>query len=246
MNLYEKLVEASLPLARAKKIKRVCVGIYSTLVEIEKEMVGLVSTFWDFSFPSSGLGNEVNFWNEPADLVIKKYLSFHPIEVSVGLATINAVFSFLNFNKYNLEDPLSKINLSLKDEVIMIGYLEDFFNKLKSKVKKIWIFDIKELENLKLKIPSIERVKLAILSSYLLLTKNLEKVLKEIEGISEVVLTGIETPINPEIFKGTSITWLSGFKVKDKERLFKGVCEGKGVEAFLKTGLIERVNVKVK
>ncbi len=247
MEFYSKLVEISLPLARAKKIKRVCVGLSCVVVELEKEGTGLVSTNWDYSQPLIELEDEIHFWNAPADVVIKKYFSTHPIEVSVALATINAVFSLLsNSNqKAVIKDPFSEIELSSKDEILMIGYFEELFSKLKSKVKKIWVLE-KDWEIIGFKIPPPERIKLAIVSSFLLLTKSLEKVLTKIESVPEIILTGLETPLNPEIFENTPVTWLWGFRVKDAEGLFRRVCEGKGTSSFLKSGVIERVGIKVK
>lgn len=250
MNFYEKLVETSLPLARAKRIKRVCVGIHYTIVELEKEGIGLVSTLWDSSQGFLELGEEVHFWNIPADIVIKKYLSSHPIENSIALATINAVFS-LSFreNSYQrmvIEDPFSEIELSPSDEILMIGYFENLFNKLKSKVKKIWVLE-KDWKTFNFKVSQIKnKLKLAIISSYLLLTKSLEKLWKEIEGIPEVIIIGPEVPLNGEIFKNTPVTYLLSFKVKNSEELFKRVCESKGLNSFLKAGLIEKISLRVK
>lgn len=250
MNFYEKLVETSLPLARAKRIKRVCVGIHYTMVELETGGVGLVSTFWDSSQGFLELGEEVRFWNVSADIVIKKYLSSHPIENSIALATINAVFS-LSFlegssKKMIIEDPFSEIELLPSDEILMIGYFEDFFNKLKSKVKKIWLLE-KNWEIFNFEISQIKnKIKLAIVTSYLFLIKSLEKLWKEIEGIPEVIIIGPEIPLNSEIFKNTPVTYLLGYKVKNSEELFKRVCESKGLYSFLKAGLIEKIGLRIK
>lgn len=249
MNFYKKLVEISLPLARAKKIKKACIGISYVMVELEKGGAGLVSNFGDNLPTYLELGDEVHFWNAPADIIIKKYFSFHPIEISVALATINAVFSLLAFEDYSkkmvVEDPSLQIELSPEDEIVMIGYFEELFNKLKSKVKKIWILEKRD-EILNFKIPQTDKIKLAIVSSSLLLTKSLEKLLKKIDSIPEIVLTGPETPLNPEIFKDTPVTWLLGVKVKDAEGLFRRVCEGKGMLSFLKAGVIEKVGMRIR
>lgn len=248
VNIYKNLVENSLSLARAKRIKRACVGIHYTMVEIERGGVGLAYTFLPETRNCCDLGNEFNFWKSPADIIIKGYLSSHPLEVSVGLATINAIFNnkkdFLK-NAF-LGDIFSEIKLNSKDEILMIGYFEPLFKKLEGKVEKIWVIDNKREES-DFKIFDIShKIKLAIITSSTLVNKTLHSILENLEDIPEVLLMGPTTPLNPEVFKFTPITWLCGSIVRDPEFLFKLICEGKGATSFFKSGVLEKINLRVK
>ncbi len=248
MNIYQKLVENCLSLARAKKTKRVCIGINYTVVEIEKEGVGIAHTILPERNFYENLETEVNLWKSSADLLIKGYLSNNPFEISVGLATINAI---LNNKKNFLSNTLkgeiiSYLNLSDKDEVLMIGYFESIYNQLKGKVKKIWVIE-KPWKNSNLNILEIiHKIKLAIITSFTLLNKTLEDFLELTKEIPHILLMGPSTPLIPEIFKNTPITWLCGNIVKDSELLFREICEGKGIKSFLKSGALERINLKIK
>jgi len=247
-DIYKNLVEASLSIARAKKIKRVCVGIHYTMVEIERGGVGLAYTLLPSAKTCCELGNEFNFWKSPADVVIKGYLGGHPIEVSIGLATINAIFNHKKdlLKDFVVGDVFSEIKLNSKDEVLMIGFFEPLFKKLEGKVSKIWVIE-KKPEESSVKISDIKtKVKVAIITSSTLVNKTLHSVLEELEGIPEVLLMGPTTPLNPEVFRFTPITWLCGSRVKDSELLFRLVCEGKSAPSFFKSGALEKVNVKVK
>jgi len=248
MEIYKNLVETSLSLARAKKVKRVCVGIHYTMVEIERGGAGLAYTLLPEAKICCELGNEFNFWKSPADTVIKGYLLNHPVEISVGLATINAIFS----NKKDflkdafLGDVFSEIKLNAKDEILMIGYFEPLFKKLEGKVKKIWVIEKNWKEPI-FKISDIsDKIKIAIITSSTLVNKTLDSILENLKNVPEVLLMGPSTPLNPEIFKFTPITWLCGSIVKDSELLFKEVCEGKGAISFFKSGALEKVNLRVK
>jgi len=248
MNIYQKLVENCLSLARAKKTKRVCIGINYTVVEIERGGIGIAHTFLPEKEFYRNLENEIDFWKSPADLLIKGYLSNNPLEISVGLATINAILNnkknFL-FNSFK-EDIISQLDLSEKDEILMIGYFESIYNKLKGKVKKIWVIEEK-WTNSNLNISEItHKIKLAIITSTTLLNKTLEDFLEITKEIPEILLAGPSTPLTPNIFKNTSITWLCGSIVKDSELLFRGVCEGKGTESLFKSGALEKIILKIK
>ncbi|HEA83816.1 MAG TPA: hypothetical protein ENI03_00840 [Thermodesulfobacterium geofontis] len=248
MDIYKNIVETSLSLARAKRVKRVCVGIHYTMVEIERGGAGLAYTLLPEAKTCCEIGNELSFWKRPADVVIKGYLSNHPIEVSIGLATINAIFSnkkeFLkNATSVNV---FSEIKLSSSDEILMIGYFEPLLKKLQGKVGKIWIIE-KDQEEVNFKISDIKnKIKAAIITSSTLVNKTLHSILEKLEGIPEVLLMGPTTPLNPEIFRFTPITWLCGSVVKNSEHLFRLVCEGKGTPAFFKSGSLEKVNLRIK
>ena len=247
-DIYKNLVEAGLSLARAKRLKRVCVGIHYTMVEIERGGVGLAYTFLQEVKKCCELRNEITFWKSSADMVVKGYLSGNPIEEVVGLATINAVF---NHKKDFLKDAIpgdifSEIKLDSKDEILMIGYFEPLFKKLEGKVEKIWVID-KPLEETSLKISDIsDKIKLAIITSSTLVNKTLHSVLENLESVPEILLIGPTTPLNPEVFRFTPITWLCGSIVRDPEHLFRMVCEGKGATSFFKSGVLEKINVRVK
>lgn len=248
MDIYQKLVENSLSLARAKKAKRVCIGINYTMVEIERGGTGIANTLlpdWEIYRNSE---NEVDFWKSPADLLIKGYLSNNPLEISVGLAAINAILNNKKNSLFNTfkGDIFSQLNLSGKDEVLMIGYFESIYNKLKGKVKKIWVIE-KIWGNSHFNISeTIHKIKLAIITSSTLLNKTLENFLEITKEIPEVLLIGPSTPLKPEIFKNTPITWLCGSIVKDPELLFRSICEGKGAKSFFKSGALEKINLKIK
>jgi len=247
-DIYKNLVEASLSLARAKRLKRVCVGIHYTMVEIERGGVGLAYTFLPEVKKCCELRNEFTFWKNSADVVVKGYLSGNPIEEVIGFATINAVF---NYKKDFLKDAISgdifsEIKVNSKDEILMIGYFEPLFKKLEGRVGKIWVIE-KPIEETNLKISDIsDKIKLAIVTSSTLVNKTLHSILENLEGIPEILLMGPTTPLNPEVFRFTPITWLCGSIVKDPELLFKMVCEGKGATSFFKSGVLEKINLRVK
>jgi len=248
MGFYEDLVEKALPLARAKKIKRMCVGINYTMVDVERCGPGLAYTDLGEKKYCCEVGEELSFWKRPVDIVLKGYLSAHPVEVAVGLASINAL---LNNRKDVLSETvegeiLSEIPLGEKDEVLMVGYFASVFERLRGRVKKVWVFD-KGFEDPGFGLREVaSKAKLAIISASTLVNKSFDSVIEELEGVKEVILMGPSTPLVPEVFRFTPVTWLCGSVVLDAEGLFKRVCEGKGAPAFFKSKVLKKVSLRVK
>ncbi len=247
MSLYKELVEAALPIARAKKTKRVVVGINYTLVEIERLGPGLSYIFIEKEFCCE-LSSGISFWKRPADILIKNYVSGNPIERAVALATINAIFN----NKKDLkkrelkEDILSELPLDTSAEVVMIGEIRPLVKKLEGKVKKLWIFD-GEWDEIKFSFAeAAKKSKIAFITSSTLVNQTLEEVLTFVKEVPEVVLIGPSTPLYPQIFRFTPITWLCGAICEDGELLFKLVCEGKGAPAFFKEKALRKVVLRVE
>jgi len=247
LSLYKELVEAALPLARAKKTKRVVVGINYTLVEVERLGPGLAYTFIEKELCCELL-SDISFWRTPADILIKNYISGNPIEKAVGLATINAILNNRrDLKKQKLEeDVLSELPLDTSAEVVMIGEIAPLVKRLKGRVKKLWIFD-GEWEEIKFSFAEAARkAKIAFITSSTLVNQTLEEVLTFVKEVPEVVLIGPSTPLCPQVFRFTPITWLCGAIYEDAELLFKLVCEGKGAPAFFKEGALRKVALRVE
>ncbi|QER41274.1 hypothetical protein F1847_00420 [Thermodesulfobacterium sp. TA1] len=252
MGIYTELVEKAIPYSRAKKIKRMVLGIHYTMVEVERLGAGLAYTLLPEIKSCCELNDSINFWKMPADIAIKGYLSNNQVEVIVGLATINAVLSSKKENfKNSLEgDLFLELKLGYRDEVLMIGRFDPVIRKLQGRVKKIWVLE-KEEDMKSFSVADIkDRLKLVIITSSTLVNKTLEDCLESLYGVPEVVLMGPSTPLCPEVFRFTPITWLCGAVVKDPDQLFTKICEGKGAQAFFKAvgpkPILEKINLRVK
>jgi len=246
MGLYEELVERALSFARAKKIKRLVVSPFYVFSELERGGAGLA--YFDREFVNACCEeSEEPLWKRPADLIIKRYLNPPTFETPLALSVINAVLnSRKEILKETASDPLEVISLSLEDEVLMIGYFEPLVKKLQGKVKKIWVVERPDPFATLSQIENFEKIKFAIVTSATLSNKGLHLYFPYLERIPEVILMGPTTPLDPEVFKFTPITWLSGAIVKDSELLFRLVCEGKGTKSFFKNGALEKINLRVK
>lgn len=246
--IYKELVDRAISFGRGKRVKRAVLGLFYAFSEIERGGAGLAYVDRDF-ISSCCEAQEITFWKEPADLVVKHYLQGSWIESYLALSVINALINHSKeMTKFPyFEDPFQEIALDKEDKVLMIGYFEPIFRKLTGKVKSIIVVEKEESSSLeKLIYKGMDNIKVAIVTSATLSNKTFHTYLPILKDIPEVLLMGPSTPLCPEIFKYTPVTWLCGVKVKDSELLFRLVCEGKGTPIFFKKGALEKVNIKVQ
>ncbi|QJA05652.1 hypothetical protein FVE67_02035 [Thermosulfurimonas marina] len=246
MRLEEALVEAATPLARGRILRRVFIGLGYTAVELSDGRCGLAYTLFEPGC-CDYLPPEVSFRGRPADLALRHLLSTHPLERSVALATVNALF---NSRKLPLleGDVLELVRPRPEDEVAMVGHFEPLARKLSRKVKHLWIFEKGERLGPGL-LPETEmpvflpRATLVFVTAVTILNRTLEDILEQIQRAREVVLLGPSTPLAPEVFCDFPMSLLSGVRVKDAEALFSGVAEARGFRGLKEA--LEKVNLRV-
>ncbi len=84
----------------------------------------------------------------------------------------------------------------------------------------------------------------AMITSTSILNRTVEKILSAARSCREVILLGASTPLIPEVFAGTSVTFLSGIIVSHPRDLLRIVSEGGGMELFKKT--VKKVNLSLR
>lgn len=246
MEIYKELIERAISLARAKRVKRMVAGIHYVFAEVERSGCGLA--YMDRGFLETCCeSSETTYWRQPADLILKGYLGYHPIEVPLALAVMNSLFNHRKeILKENIQDPFESISLDSEDEILMIGYFEPLYKKLQGRVKRILVIEKEAINSVPRMLRDVESIRLAIVTSATLANKTLHYYFPVLEKIPEVMLLGPSTPLAPEIFKDYPISWLCGVAVKDGEQLFRLVCEGKGTPTFFKANVLEKVNLKIR
>ncbi len=246
MTIYERLLEKALSRGRGRRAVDVRIGLGYTAVALDNGSVGLAYTPLEEKAGCNILPPEVSFHDRPADLLAKNFLSPNPIEVAVGLATINAVLNNPR-EDFLLGDPLSLLKPGPEDKVAMVGFFEPLVKRLQGKVQELWVFERSEgrfaeaLSEVEM-VDYLPQATVAIITSVTLINKTLEEILDLLASPRAVILLGPSTPLLPEVFQDQKITLLSGMVVKDKE-ILKVVSEAKGTKAF--GPYVEKVNLKI-
>jgi hypothetical protein len=131
----------------------------------------------------------------------------------------------------------------------MVGNFAPMLPRLKEKSSSILIFEQIERKQGNL-LPEEEAYRLlpqcqvAMITSTSILNRTVEKILSAAQSCREVILLGASTPLIPEVFIGTSVTFLSGIIVSRPLDLLRIVSEGGGMPLFKKT--IKKVNLSLR
>jgi uncharacterized protein (DUF4213/DUF364 family) len=83
----------------------------------------------------------------------------------------------------------------------------------------------------------------ALITSTTLITESLDALLGAAAGCREVALLGPSTPLLPEVFVGTPVTWLSGIRIGCPEKVLRVVSEGGGTRTF--SPYVQKVNLRL-
>ncbi len=158
------------------------------------------------------------------------------LECSLGLATANALA--------NTEprpvlggDVLEAVRFQASDRVAMIGFFGPLVPSLEKMVAQLEVFE--ETDRLSGNSrPSPEAMEtlpesdVALITSTSIINGTLDKLLEAASKCREVVLLGSSTPLSPETFRHTNVTWLSGIVVTDPDGILRVVSEGAGTAFF--------------
>jgi uncharacterized protein (DUF4213/DUF364 family) len=83
----------------------------------------------------------------------------------------------------------------------------------------------------------------ALITSTTLITQSLEPLLQAAGGCRVVALLGPSTPLVPEAFTGTPVTWLSGIVITHPQEVLRVVSEGGGTREF--SSYARKVNLDI-
>jgi uncharacterized protein len=171
-----------------------------------------------------------------------------PIERAIGLAAANALVAARPFAAVTGGDILGALALHPADRVGMVGCFEPLIAPLQALVSSLTVFersgdragDVQPAERALDLLPTCS---VALITSSALLTDTLDTLLDAAAGCREVALLGPSTPLLPEVFVGTPVTWLSGIRITSSADVLRVVSEGGGTRSF--SPYVRKVNLRL-
>jgi uncharacterized protein (DUF4213/DUF364 family) len=234
--------------AKYKKIEDLRIGLCYTAVLLNDGNLGLAYTFHSkgeyhscCNAPDSGSLK----WRKAQDIV-NFSLSENLLESSIGIATVNALVN-KHIDNVIEGDILEVVKPHKEDTVGMVGFFGPLIDPLKKSVKKVHIFEEKNIPdysdvNPKEKIPEIlPHCSFIIVSATTLINKTIDLLLPLAHKAREITIVGASTPLLSSVFSKRGVTMLSGIQAVDNERVLQIVSEGGGMRAFKNS--IKKVNV---
>jgi hypothetical protein len=224
--------------ARSTRIADIRIGLCYTAVLLETGRVGVAFTFReDLPGTCCPLSGERPLAGRNADELLSYLLSSNPLERGLGLATANALVSGRRQAKFSEENILDAPTLRPDDRVGMVGFFGPLVSRIEERVASLVIFE--KRPGLAAGVQPAERAHellpactVALITATTLVSGGLEALLDAAAGCREVVLLGPSTPLLPEAFLGTPVTWLSGIRVTHPMEVLRVVSEGGGTREF--------------
>ncbi len=234
--------------ARARAID-VRIGLGYTAVLTDSECAGVAYT------PREDLNHGCSPLREAGSLVDRRlsdllaYLeSRQPIERAIGLAAANALVAARPPTPVTGGDILQVLVLRPADRVGMVGCFEPLIAPLQAQVASLTIFErsggwtvgVQPAERALELLPTCS---VALITSTALITESLDALVEAAAGCREVALLGPSTPLLPEVFVDTPVTWLSGIRIESPAKVLRVVSEGGGTRNF--SPYVRKLNLRV-
>ena len=212
-----EVLQAEAARARAVDVR---IGLGYTAVLTDSECAGVAYT------PREDLDHGCSPLREAGPLAGRRvsdllpYLeSRKPIERAIGLAAANALVAARPPASVTGGDILRVLALRPTDRVGMVGCFEPLIAPLQAQVASLTIFErsgdrtvgVQPAERALDLLPTCS---VALITSTALITESLDALLEAAAGCREVALLGPSTPLLPEVFADTPVTWLSGIRIR--------------------------------
>ncbi len=238
-----------MPRAKGVRVKDVRIGLGYTAVLLDNGQAGVALTFqqgvkrgctvFDGLHPLAG---------RAAGALLPFLESTDRIEMAVALATANALANTMREDMLE-GDIMEHIQIGQEERVGMVGYFAPMLPRLKEKTSSIMIFEQIERKEGHL-LPEEEAYRLlpqcqvAMITSTSILNHTVENILQAARSCREVILLGASTPLIPEVFDGTPVTFLSGVTVIHPQELLRIISEGGGMRLFKEN--VRKVNLSLR
>ncbi|MBT6498699.1 MAG: hypothetical protein HN580_00370 [Deltaproteobacteria bacterium] len=233
--ILKNLKKYALSNRQEASIADVRIGLSYTAVRLNNGSVGVAMTFHK-DIPHGCLPDKTPMIGKKAGELIEKADSQNILERTVAIATINAT---LNRNRPDLKtgDVLEILNPGKDDIVGMVGFFGPLVPKLKSQVKKLYIFEksTSKSEGLLSEEKAFDilpECTIALITSTSLINLSFEKIVETARNCRKVVLVGSSTPLAPDVFKAFGVDILSGIIVTDHAQVLRIVSESGGMKSF--------------
>lgn len=234
--------------AKRHFVQEVRVGLGYTAVQLDNHSCGIAYTFRDYSPECcSVLKQAGSFKGRNAWELVNLFVADSLLEVSLGLATINALADCQGYERY--EGGLEEIlEIEKEDKVGVIGDFIPLIDRLKKTTDHLFVFERgklrRELYTPYQKIKDIlPKCSVVIITSTTLINKTFEGILSLVKDARIACMLGPSTPLVPDFFQGSRINLLSGVEIVNPERVLQVVSEGGGMQQL--KDCVKKVNLKL-
>jgi len=234
--------------ANLHKLADIRIGLSYTAIQLDNGNIGLSYTArTPIGESCTRLKESGQFIGKDAYSILQWLNSDIPLARTIALATANALIP-LDSIKIFKGSVIKKLGLTEDDKIGMIGFFAPMIPILREYTSQIYIFDkgknvsqLSPLEDMPIILPQCSII---FISSTTIINGTYNDVLRLCSNAREIIMIGPSTPMLPKVFEETNITWLSGRKIIDSEKLLEVVSQAGGTHKFSK--ITEKINIRIK
>ena len=237
MNIKAAIQDAAFPLAQAVNVSDVRIGLGYTAVMLDDGHAGTAYTFRENASGGCSVYRNIRpLAGRPAADLLALFDVGGSIETTLALATANALFNRPD-ESHDPGDILAHLHIQPEDRVGMVGNFAPLIPAIRQQARELYVFEqIDQPEGHLLPTAMADqllpRCQIALLTATAIINQTAEHLLALAAACREVVVLGASTPLCPDVFRGTSVTLLSGIVVQKPDTLLQIVSEGGGMQFF--------------
>lgn len=250
MEIAAELVRRLGFLPEGHRTQRVQIGLVYSAAQLESSAVGVSYTFQNTrACPGrSSFRRQAPFAGREAMELITALGGEDLLQSSIAMACVNALLASLPLPAgARAGDVLEAIEIRPEDRVCMVGCFIPLLQALKDRAAAVTAVDEVPKPGSR---PAHEVVRylpqsqIAIITATSIINGTIDSLLKLCGSCREVVVLGPSTPLLPEAFAGTPVTWLSGIRVLQPEAAMQCIAEGGGFCEFKR--FVQKWNVPAR
>jgi len=245
----ERLIKTVSDTEKQRRVEQVVLGLGYIAVELEGQRVGLSANIADTSLSGcSVFGGAGTLKGSKVAELLDLGEQDNLLSRATVLAAINAI--------RNTEetapgvDVFERMAVQSGEHVVMIGFIAPVAAMLKKAGAEVSVFEKRALDAALIR-PEQEKPQafaeadIIILSATTILNNTISELLTLTNTARDVILMGPSTPMIPDVFVSTPVTYLAGSAVIDGKKALQIVMEGGGTQALYRAGAMKKIHQEV-
>ncbi len=234
---------------RRRKVRNAVLGLGYIAVEVEGCGVGLAANLGVSSNSCTAFRRAGTLKGSSAGELLGLAGENDDLSHALALATLNALISPRCMGE---DDELFE-HMGAVDGgyAAMVGLIPPVVRLLRERGMTVDVFDKRDLSGAFLRRPDemaevFSRADIIVITATAIINGSLSGLLDMAAKAREVILMGPSTPMLPEMFLSTPVTYLAGCRIVDACKAFDIIMEGGGTEILFRQGAMKKINRKVR
>lgn len=240
--IYQHLVEYARNCNAGEKVDEVLVGPSSVLIILDNGKCATAmhylransfscaatEGFEEIDYPSLTIQLNEKWHGKSSFQLISCLGSGNKLDESAAVACVNALCSDYT-GSVRIADFVDALNLDPNSEAAIVGYFYPIIERLRARVKKLYIFELIEHPDflpVSMEEEIFPRCSAVICTGTTLVNGTFDDVNSKIIAPQEFILTGPTVPVIPDVFKNTNVSVLAGSQIVYIDGMKQGFLNG--------------------